>query len=75
MEQAQSPDAIFVAAGERFRQFGFHSVVFLLDDNLRSLKLNHASYDASVLKKLKKEIGIGLDDLSLPVVEGGVLDQ
>jgi signal transduction histidine kinase len=75
MEQAQIPDAIFAAAGERFKQFGFQSVVLLLDDNLQSLKLHYASYDASVLKKLKKVIGIGLDDFSLPVVEGGVLHQ
>ena len=75
MEQAQSPDAVFAAAGERFKQFGFYSVVFLADDDLQSLKLQYTSYDAQILEKLKKMIGIGLENFSLPVVDGGVLDQ
>ena len=75
MEQAQSPDAVFVAAGERFKEFGFYSVVFLLDEDQQSLGLHYTSYDASILKKLKRMIGIGWDSLSLPVVQGGVLDQ
>ena len=75
MEQAQSPDAVFAAAGERFKQFGFYSVVFLLDDDQQSLKLHYSSYDAPLLEKLKSLIGVGWENFSLPVMEGGVLDQ
>ena len=75
MEQAQSPDAVFASAGQRFRQFGFYFVVFLFDDEQRSLKLHYASHDASILEKWKSMSGIDLENLSLPVVEGGVLDR
>jgi PAS domain S-box-containing protein len=75
MEQAQSPDAVFAAAGERFQQFGFSSVVFLLDEEGRSLKLQYASYDARILDQLKEMIGVVWEDFSLPVVEGEILDR
>jgi PAS domain S-box-containing protein len=75
MEQAQSADAVFAAAGQRFKQFGFHSVVFFFDDDRQSLKLQYNSYDASILEKLNKMVGIGWENFSLPVVEGGVLDR
>jgi PAS domain S-box-containing protein len=75
MEQAQSPDAVFAAAGERFREFGFYFVVFLLDDEQRFLKLHYNSYDASILEELKEAVGIEWKGFSLSVVEGGVLDR
>jgi PAS domain S-box-containing protein len=75
MEQAQSPDAVFAAAGERFKQFGFNVVVLLLDDEQRSLKLHYSSYDALILEELKDTIGISSDNLFLPVEEGEVLDR
>ncbi len=75
MEQAQSPDAVFTAAGERFKQFGFYSVVFFLEEDQQSLKLHYSSYDAPLLEKLENLIGVGLENFSLPVAGEGVLDQ
>jgi len=75
MEQAQSPEAVFAAAGERFKQFGFHSVVLLLDDEQQSLELTYSSYDAPILERLQGTTGIELDKISLPVVEGGTLAE
>jgi PAS domain S-box-containing protein len=75
MEQAQSPDAVFSAAGQRFRQFGFYSAVFLFDDEQRSLQLHYTSYDTSVFERLKPTTRVSWDKISLPVVEGGALDR
>jgi signal transduction histidine kinase len=75
MEQAQSPDAVFAAAGEQFKQFGFYSVVFLFNEEEQSLRLHYTSFDASILEKLEELTGKGLEKLTLPVVEGEVLDR
>ena len=75
MEQAQTTDAVFAAAGDRFKEFGFHSVVLLFNEDGQSLKLHYTSYDASILEKLKTVTEIQWEDFSLPVVEGGVLGQ
>ncbi len=75
MEQAQSPDVVFAAAGEKFKQFGFDSVVFLLENDQQSLRLHYTSYDVSILEKLKNLAGIEWKGLSMPMVDGGVLDR
>jgi PAS domain S-box-containing protein len=75
MEQAQAPGAVFAAAGERFKRFGFYIVVLLFDDEQQSLRLHYSSYDASILEKLKSVIGINWESFSLPVAKGGVLDR
>ncbi|UCF97343.1 MAG: GAF domain-containing protein [Spirochaetaceae bacterium] len=74
MEQAQSPEAIFTTAGDRFKQFGFNSVVFLLNEEDQSLKLQYTSYDPPILEKLRSVMGIAWENFSLPVPEGGVLE-
>jgi PAS domain S-box-containing protein len=75
MAQAQTPDELFAAAGERFEEFGFHSVVFLLDDDGRNLRLRYASYDAGILETLRNTSGLGPEDFSLPVTPGGILER
>ncbi|MBN2551209.1 MAG: GAF domain-containing protein [Spirochaetales bacterium] len=75
MEQAQSAEAVFVTAGQRFMQFGFHSVVFLLDEERQTLDLAYTSYDAAILEKLRGLMRIDLDLVSLPVVEGQALAE
>jgi PAS domain S-box-containing protein len=75
MERAQSPEEIFAAAGEQFKQFGFHSVVFLFGADERSLRLHYSSYDPLILEKLNDLLAIDWKKICLPVMEGGMLER
>jgi PAS domain S-box-containing protein len=75
MEQAQSPQTIFSTAGERFKQFGFYSAVFLLDEDEGSLKLHYVSYDPTIMKRLRDLIGVGWQEIALPISESTVIER
>ncbi len=74
MEQAQSPQAIFSTAGDQFRQFGFYSVVFLLDEDEQSLKPHYVSYDPTIMDRLRDLLGVGWQEISLSIAGGTVLE-
>ncbi len=75
MQQAQSPQTIFSTAGDRFRQFGFFSVVFLLDEDEQSLRPHYTSYDPTLMERLKDLIGVGWQEIFLPIEEGTVIER
>jgi len=75
MEQAQSPQEIFSTAGERFRQFGFYLLVFLLAEDEGSLKLHYVSFEPRLMERLKDLTGVEWQEISLPISEGTVLER
>ncbi|MEM4723892.1 MAG: ATP-binding protein, partial [Candidatus Hadarchaeum sp.] len=65
--RALTEEEIFAAVVEEFRKLGFSCVVLLLDEEQKKLSPKCMSYDAQVIKGLEEEVGLKVENFSIPL--------
>jgi hypothetical protein len=67
MERVLTPEEIFAAVAEEYKQIGFSCMVFLTDESQSRLFTKYMSYEAAALKAAEKLVGIQHEDFSIPI--------
>lgn len=65
--RALTEEEIFAAVVEEFRKLGFSCVVLLLDEEQEELSPKCMSYNAQVIQELEEEVGLKVEELSIPM--------
>ena len=66
MAQALTPDEIFTAVGETFKELGFECMILLLDESRTRLITRYITYGGQTLRTAEKLTGLSHRDFTFP---------
>ena len=67
VQRALQPEDVFRAVASELRKFGFHTVIFLLDEDQRNLMIAYTSFSPELIKRAEKLTGLRVSNIRFPL--------